>query len=208
MEFERGPEGNALPKVVTVRVESGDFDVPCTTKQIAVPPDGDSDTCVFLISAKRPGRLQLVVEVLHEGVTVASHLLRTSGDAAAREGAPSVYVLASLPLTVYAQYASRGFTQMFQPAPAPAPGEFTKVFGSSPSAKPSSRAPGSPSEAYRSQEAPTGEYPVPPISAPSPRPAQPPVPAEPAPKAASRFPVAIFLIVLAVAALLWIVLRR
>ncbi|MFN7994073.1 MAG: toll/interleukin-1 receptor domain-containing protein [Bryobacteraceae bacterium] len=207
MQFERSPEGNILPEVVTVRVESGDFDVPCTTKQIAVAPDGDSDTCVFLVSAKRPGRLQLVVEVLHEGVTVASHLLRTNGDAAALDGAPSAYLLASLPLTVYAQYAPRGFTQMFQPAPAAGPGEFTRMLGASSSAKPSSSAAGA-TGVYRNEEAPTGEYPVPPIPAPSPHPPQPAVSAPPAPKAASRLPIAIFLIVLAAAALLWFVLHR
>ncbi len=136
MDFARNDGGELQPHVLTIRIETADFDVTSPTKQIPVPPDGDSDTCVFLVVAKRAGRLQLNVEVLHDGVTVASHLLRATGDQWFQADLPVAYVLASLPLTVYAHQAIPPFTRMFQefgagpPSPKPEHGEFTRLFKS------------------------------------------------------------------------------
>jgi hypothetical protein len=153
MEFSRNERDQLVPEVLTVRIESNDFDVPCAGKQIAVPPHGDSDTCVFLVAARHPGRLQLLVEVLHEHVTVASHLLRMSAAELAPAHEPALYVLAVLPLTVYARHARQSpgeFTRMFGSPAAPStlptatgPGEFTRMFQSpaAPSAPPAATGP-------------------------------------------------------------------
>ena len=150
MEFSRNERNQLVPEVLTVRIESNDFDVPVAGKQIAVPPEGDSDTCVFLVSARHSGRLQLLVEVLHEQVTVASHLLRMNAGDLLPAHEPVPYVLAVLPLTVYARRVPQNtaeFTRFFQPAvlppapqapaprpPAPSsgPGGFTRMFSTPP----------------------------------------------------------------------------
>ena len=82
MEFPRNTRGELDPQVLTIRVESNDFEVPQPSKNILVPPDGDSETCLFLVVPRRAGQLALIVEVLHEGISVASRLLRTNGEEA------------------------------------------------------------------------------------------------------------------------------
>lgn len=101
MEFLLDAAGRFQPRVLSVRVESNDFDVAERVKQLWVPPDGDSEPCAFLVTARRAGELALIVEVLHEGISVASRMLRTKGEAAAQTAAAGTYLLASLPLTTY-----------------------------------------------------------------------------------------------------------
>jgi hypothetical protein len=118
MQFSRNAAGELQPQVLTVRVESNDFGCPQPSKQVLIPPDGDSETCPFLVTARRAGQLALIVEVLHEGVSIASRLLRTNGEDT-RQSAPSeTYRLASLLLTIFASNAE----SVRQPA-----GEFTRM---------------------------------------------------------------------------------
>jgi hypothetical protein len=174
MEFSRDRRGELTAQVLTVRIETNDFALSCASKQIPVPPAGDSDACVFLVAAKREGRLQLAVEVLHEGVTVAWRLLRTDGRARMEPAAPVSYVLASLPLTVYAHHAR-------------APGEFTQLIGGP--APPAAAAPAKPGEV-------TGAFPVPAGATPQASRAEAPSTARPAPQAAPKsFPVLLLLLV-------------
>jgi hypothetical protein len=101
MEFVLDAAGRFEPRVLSVRVESNDFDVAERIKQLRVPPDGDSEPCAFLVTPRRAGELALIVEVLHEGISVASRMLRTKGQEAAKPAMATTYVLASLPLTTY-----------------------------------------------------------------------------------------------------------
>jgi TIR domain-containing protein len=133
MEFPRNSKGGSDPQVINVKVESNDFEVVEPSKQIRVPPDGDSETCLFLLTPRRAGQLALIVEVLYEGITVASRLLRTNGDEGPQFAGSGTYRLASLPLTVYAHRAGLpgGFTRIVPPAPTPRssePGESTRSF--------------------------------------------------------------------------------
>ena len=129
MEFSQNERNQLVPEVLTVRIESNDFDVLCNSKQIAVPAEGDSDTCVFFVSAKYPGRLRLLVEVLHERVIVASHLLRTTAAELIPTNETVPYIVAVLPLTVYARQTRQiagEFMRMFNsPLPSkPAAGDW------------------------------------------------------------------------------------
>ena len=116
MEFLRNDGGELVAHVLTIRVESNDFDVAQPIKQISVAPDGDSETCSFLVTPRRAGHLALVVEVLHEGISVASRLLRTTGEETPQFEWSGTYRLASLPLMIYAhkeRKISGDFTRMF-----------------------------------------------------------------------------------------------
>jgi hypothetical protein len=128
MEFARNSLGELVPQVLTVRLESNDFEVLQPSKQIRVPPDGDSETCLFLVTPRHAGQLALIVEVLHEGISVASRMLRTKGEEAPQFVGSGTYRIASLPLTTYAYSTGTPgeFTPLFRmgATPAPATGGF------------------------------------------------------------------------------------
>jgi hypothetical protein len=111
ISFPAGPGGQRQPAVVTLSLDSPDFDPPQQSKVIGVPPDGDSEHCVFLMKPVRQGDLLLKLEVVHLGVAVATRVLKTNG---ATAGAPvnSSWVLASMPLTVM------GYVGPARPVPA------------------------------------------------------------------------------------------
>src|SRR5262245_62140503 len=96
-EFPRDARGRPLPLAMTLVLDSPDFLPPRQTKQIRVPPRGDSATFVFLAVPRRAGSLGLQIELLAGDVSVVCHLLRSQGETEAVAG-PPVYAVASVPL--------------------------------------------------------------------------------------------------------------
>ena len=129
MEFPRNASGGLEAQVLTVRLESNDFDCPQPSKQIPVPPDRDSEAYPFLVTPRRAGQLAMIVEVLHQGISVASRLLRTNGEDAPQFVSAGTYRLASLPLTIYARGLERLPPPLSAGPPVAVPAEeFTRMF--------------------------------------------------------------------------------
>ena len=167
ISFPAGPGGQRQPAIVTLSLDSPDFDPPHQSKVIGVPPDGDSEHCVFLLKPVRQGDLLLKLEVVHLGVAVATRVLKTNG---ATAGAPmnSSWVLASMPLTVM------GYVGPARPVPA---------IGRLDVARPKPPAPAAPTppEAARPPSDFTQAIKLPEFPLTPPPPASPPQPPPPAP---------------------------
>jgi hypothetical protein len=96
-EFPQDALGHPLPLRMTLVLDSPDFVPARQTKQVRIPPAGDSATFVFLAAPRRPGPLGLQIELLAGDVSVVCHLLRSHGVADAVPE-PLRYVVASVPL--------------------------------------------------------------------------------------------------------------
>ena len=68
------PDGLGLQ----VTVESPDFTPPQQTRELRVPPNGDSDPCIFLLSAEKTGSLKVIVTICAGSERVASCLMGTT----------------------------------------------------------------------------------------------------------------------------------
>jgi hypothetical protein len=76
--FPRASDGSLRPVEFEVVLETNDFEG-TQTKALDVPPRGDSDLCVFLLTPRRHGPLVVNVELKHDGKRVAGSVLYTTG---------------------------------------------------------------------------------------------------------------------------------
>ncbi len=99
LDFPSDPTGKVLPATLELALEAPGFEPPRQQKKIRIPPAGDSDVSVFMLTPKRPGTLRLNLEALAEGVGIGSRaLVTTSVPPAAAQ--PSVsYSLISFPVS-------------------------------------------------------------------------------------------------------------
>jgi hypothetical protein len=99
LDFPSDPSGKILPARLELALEAPGFYPPRQQKKIRIPPVGDSDVSVFMLTAKRPGTLRLNLEALADGIGIGSRaLVTTSVPPAAAQ--PSVsYSLISFPVS-------------------------------------------------------------------------------------------------------------
>jgi len=101
MEFGRDARGNLQSEVLTVKIESPDFEPPSQSEDIVVPPDRDSDVCTFLLRPLFPGELVIKLKVFARDGRNAIRLLRIFSEASDRVIVGG-RVLASMPITAVA----------------------------------------------------------------------------------------------------------
>ena len=101
MEFGRDPRGNLQSEVLTVKIESPDFEPPSQSEDIVVPPDRDSDVCTFLLRPLFPGELVIKLKVFARDGRNAIRLLRIFSEASDRVIVGG-RVLVSMPITALA----------------------------------------------------------------------------------------------------------
>ncbi len=136
VEFPKNASGQVLPAALELVLDSPGCDPPQQRRKLRVPPSGDSDVCVFLLTPIKAGRLMLNLEVRYDDVEVGSRLLVT-------EAGPSVavasrYSLVSMPLTSTTAWGAslpRMPTAFAPPSPpAPSPAMATPPMAAPPSA--------------------------------------------------------------------------
>jgi len=136
VEFPKNANGQLLPAALELLLESPGCDPPRQSRKLRVPPTGDSDVCVFLLTPLKAGRLMLNLEVRYEDVEVGSRLLVT--EAGPLVPAASLYSLVSMPLTSTAAWvASLPIQKVFAPSPWPSAPQATMAGGAVTGASPS-----------------------------------------------------------------------
>jgi hypothetical protein len=98
LDFPSGSSGEILPATLELALESPGFDPATQRKKIRVPPKGDSDVTVFMLTPKRAGQLRLNLQVLSANVEIASRLLVTTSVSATNAPPSLSYGVASLPI--------------------------------------------------------------------------------------------------------------
>src|SRR5262249_54767401 len=78
LDFPADSSGEILPATLELALESPGFDPARQRKKIRVPPKGDSDVSVFMITPKRAGSLRLNLQVLSANVEIGSRMLVTT----------------------------------------------------------------------------------------------------------------------------------
>lgn len=191
IEFPLDDAGRPQPLKLRLQVESPEFEPKSQSKNILVPPDGDSDVCRFLLTPLLTGTLTVQLELHREDIYRAARKLRTECEAGDRQVVLLPMTMVTMPLQAAAlaaaAVAAGGAVARFpSPPPAtpapptvskPAEDEFTRMFGT----KPPVSLP-TPSEAISTKGGATGAFgqqtPV----------FSPPVPVEAAPPRRSRSP--------------------
>lgn len=79
VKFPVDNQGVPQPLNLTVKIESPQFDPPTQTKDITLPPRGDSEARIFLLRAKEKGPLLVNLELYRGADVIASCVLRTEG---------------------------------------------------------------------------------------------------------------------------------
>jgi hypothetical protein len=79
VSFPRAADGSLAPAELSVVLETSDFRCASPSKTLPVPPRGDSDVCVFLLTPLREGALHVNVELQYQGKRVAGCLLASTG---------------------------------------------------------------------------------------------------------------------------------
>lgn len=97
MQFPLGEQGKLEPAQVVLEIECPDFEVKSYRKAMAIPPQGDSDPRVFLLTPARLGDLVVHLELFQGDSSIASCLLRTNAVSDANL-ASKKQVLVSIPL--------------------------------------------------------------------------------------------------------------
>ena len=77
LKFPLAKDGTPLPLELLVKIETLQFDPPTQTKNIKVPPKGDSEPRNFLLTPKQGGNLVVNVEVYRGNDVIAGCVLRT-----------------------------------------------------------------------------------------------------------------------------------
>ncbi|MBV9155985.1 MAG: toll/interleukin-1 receptor domain-containing protein [Acidobacteriaceae bacterium] len=83
LDFPSDVSGKILPATLELALESPSFDPPRQQKKIRVPPAGDSDVSVFMLTPKRAGTLRLNLQVRSTDVEIGSRALVTESVPAA-----------------------------------------------------------------------------------------------------------------------------
>lgn len=90
-----------LPAEIILRLVAHDFYPPIQQKKILIPPNDDSELCIFMITPKKTGRLLLTLDVIkHDGVGLVSRNLRTT---AVEYDLENPKVLLSIPIILLVQ---------------------------------------------------------------------------------------------------------
>jgi hypothetical protein len=93
--------GSLLPLKVAIHLTSPDFSPGIQSKNIFVPPDGDSDPCRFMLTPVRLGRLKVLVELQWEDATRGQRSLVTECVAVAvPEAGHQTMNVVQIPITV------------------------------------------------------------------------------------------------------------
>lgn len=98
MEFPLDVAGRATALKATLRVDSPQFEPKSQSRNLRVPPDGDSEVCTFLMTACQKGELRVSLEVLVGDLFAASRTLRTSADAEGAEAPAVRFAVVTMPL--------------------------------------------------------------------------------------------------------------
>ena len=101
MEFGGDAHGNLKPEVLTVEIESPDFEPPSQSEEIVVPSDRDSDVTTFLLRPLFPGELVIKLKVFARDGRNAIRLLRIFSEASDRVIVDG-RVMVSMPITAVA----------------------------------------------------------------------------------------------------------
>ena len=101
MEFGGDAHGNLKSEVLTVEIESPDFEPPSQSEEIVVPSDRDSDVTTFLLRPLFPGELVIKLKVFARDGRNAIRLLRIFSEASDRVIVDG-RVLVSMPITAVA----------------------------------------------------------------------------------------------------------
>ena len=78
LEFPTGLTGERDPLILTLRVESPDFEPPKQSKDMIIPVEGDGDVCTFLLTPKQVGHLWIKLELESEHSFRGGRTLRTN----------------------------------------------------------------------------------------------------------------------------------
>jgi len=94
IEFEQ-KSGKLLPADLSVTLEAPGFDPPQQVKSLHVPPKGNSEVTVFLLTPQKTGTLLVNLDIRQGTKSLGSRLLRT---AAVRREAMAGYTVVSVPI--------------------------------------------------------------------------------------------------------------
>jgi serine/threonine protein kinase len=99
LDFPLDGSGKPLPAEIILRLDSPDFEPPSQMKKLRVPPHGDSEPCMFLITPCVAGELVLNLELLKQEELVVSRSIRMR---ARLEGVPisAERTIVTIPLMV------------------------------------------------------------------------------------------------------------
>jgi TIR domain len=79
LEFPIDPgTGKPGPLSIAIKVSAPEFDPPFQTRPLTVAPDYDSQPCIFLLAAKQPGKLVVLVEAYQGENCLVSCPIRTT----------------------------------------------------------------------------------------------------------------------------------
>jgi hypothetical protein len=119
LEFPLDMTGALAPVTISLRIESPQFEPKSQTKDLRVPPSGDSEVCRFLMVPQTAGQLTVMLEAVALGVSQTSRVLQTSA-AAQRAAQTAGMFVVSMPLFT-ASTVLRPMPPPAAAAPAPAP---------------------------------------------------------------------------------------
>jgi hypothetical protein len=100
IEFPVDSSGVLAPLELELEIHAPDFSPPVQGKRINVPPGGDSDPKIFLLTPQRLGELLLTVQLGQRDREIASCLLRTEAEITEQEITAGGHSLVSIPLDV------------------------------------------------------------------------------------------------------------
>ena len=86
LKFPVDRDGTSQPLDLVVKVESPEFEPKSQVKEISVPPRGDSEPLLFLLTPTAGGPLLVNLEVLLGSSLIAGCLLRTQGESPKKTG--------------------------------------------------------------------------------------------------------------------------
>jgi formylglycine-generating enzyme required for sulfatase activity len=113
LDFPRASDGQLLPAELILKVDSPEFEPKSQQKKVRVPPKGDSETYIFLLTPKHLGKLVVNLEVCKRDLAITSRFLTTTVEPSER-GVPSpAKVLVSIPFYVV------GYAPAALPQPIP-----------------------------------------------------------------------------------------
>lgn len=117
VEFEQ-EGGKLLPADLSVTLEAPGFDPPQQVKSLHVPPKGNSEVTVFLLTPRKTGSLLVNLDIRQGTKSLGSRLLRTT--AVSRE-AMAGYAVTSVPIEMPGEIPARAAAPASTPEPAAQP---------------------------------------------------------------------------------------
>ena len=100
LEFPVDASGRPGPLDLLIRIDSPDFEPQSQTRTLTVPPRGDSEPRVFLLTPAREGSLVVGLHLYQGNAEVAACLLRTQSEQAESDTISRTQALVSVPLAI------------------------------------------------------------------------------------------------------------